>query len=222
MCAAFPRIFESKRYVSLIEKCVTNRSLANSMLFLYRQPIGKTGNQLIEALRNLSDIGLNLENLSEELIAERLLHSEQLTPTDVFEAFVFAAARQLVDTLSSAGDEEVAELLKMIPDAVDTVRSRPMHTKVLLTFIEETGRLSRSSDFHTWLRLMRLSKGSILHLVQIFRESIQGFGTLEGHDEEYWQSKVRNETIPTFRRRLQEENLRRIKDLETSAFETTT
>ncbi len=218
LCAAFPRIFKSGQYVSLIEKCVTDRSLANSMLFLYRQPIGENGNQLIETLHRLSDIGLNLENLSEEMIAERLLHTEQLTPRDIFEAFVFAAGRQLVDMLSNATKEEVAELLKMIPDAVDTIRSRPMQTKVLLTFIEETDRLSRSSDFDTWLRLMRLSKGSIVSLVQIFRESIQGFGDLEGHDEDYWQNKVRNETVPTIRRRLQEESLRRLKELERSAF----
>jgi hypothetical protein len=218
LCAAFSRIFKSEEYVSLIEKCVAEKSLANCMLFLYRQPVGKDSSQLVETLHHLSDLGLNLENLSEDLIAEQLLHTEQLTSTDVFEAFIFAAVRQLVDAISTASNEEVAELLKTIPGAVESIRSRPMYTKVILTFVEEADRLSRSSDFTTWLKVMRLSKGSIVSLVRIFRESIQGFGDLEGHDENYWQNKVRFETIPAIRRRLQEESLRRIKELETSAF----
>jgi hypothetical protein len=216
LCAAFPRIFKSETYVSLMKKCVPNRSLANTILLLYGQPAGDCGNRLLEALHWAADRGFNLENLPEEALSERLLSTEELTENNLLSKLL----RWFLDALSRMTDEDVESMLRDVSEFVRTAHSKPLGAKFVLVLQEEIDRLLRSSDFLVWLKARRALGVPITHFFQIFRESYpRGLGYVEDHDEAFWDDTIRNRVFPEIRRRIREEALSMTSKVETSALE---
>jgi len=215
LCAAFPRIFKSELYVSLITNCAS-KSLANTMLILYDEATSMGGNRLLDVLHWAADRGLNLENIPEEALAERLLSTEELTEKGLLGILLSA----FLDVLPKMTNDDVEAMLHDVSAVVRTVHSEPVASKLILTFQEESYRLLRSSDFLVWLKARRALGDPIRRFLEIFRESYpKDLRYIESHDEAFWNDTIRNQIFPQVRRRLHEEALSMTGKLETGTLE---
>jgi hypothetical protein len=217
LCAAFPRVFRSEQYVALIKECVTNKSLANTMLFLYHKPAGKSSNQLLEALRLASDLGSHLENLADEKIAERLLQAEENATADHAEILVFKHLPEVVDMLARGSDRDIEALSSLIAGIIKSAHAEPAQTKIALNLIGELRKLLRSPDFQI---LMRTPDG-LTRFIAIGQESFRSqVGDLATCDDPVGVLLEKGKLIfGEFRKRLRQESLSRIVELEQKALE---
>jgi len=205
LCAAFPRILKSYLYVSLIKNCVTNVPLAHTMLTLYdADSIGKGGrNHLLEVLRFASsELGLNVENVSEEALTENLLHAEERLSTSPEEVLLFKMAEQFVDWLASAPSEDIADLRQGASGFIEVARSNPTIAKRVLLVSGEVLHLLRSPDFALWIRIpgnVRRLKKLLSGLIQ---QHIEDFGSEKGLAKLWRDRKM---IIDGIRRRFREE-----------------
>jgi hypothetical protein len=204
LCAAFPRIFKSRGlFISLIESCVADKSLAHTMLTLYFEQLDPQKNRLLESLHGISNAAINIEHVSEEALAENLLHAQEMLSTSPEEVLLFKMAEQFIDWIASAPSEDIAELRQSASSFIEVARSDPTIAKRLLVVSGEGLRLLRSPDFGLWIRI----PGNVRHLKELLshliRQHIEDITSEEGLAK-LWRD--RKTIIDQIRRRFREES----------------
>jgi DNA-binding PadR family transcriptional regulator len=171
LCAAFPKILQSKTFPSLIRTCVLHANLAQTMLVLFLQPIdGK--NRLLAVLRELSHKGLNIEQASEDDLAQRLLEAdEMISRTPVREAILKAFAH-FVDFHAEATVKARAQSKQSILELIDLAWSNPELAKRYMRLVVEVLDFLRSADFQVWWRLSRGASKHINRLTGVGRKIV--------------------------------------------------
>ncbi len=217
LCTAFSCI-EPNRFVAMIRNHVKYEALANTSLVLFHHRTAAAKNGLITALRCASDMSLNFETTSEEALAERLFHAEDMMLQDQQATFLFRLLQNFVDFYSDPGAEKlIAPSLQGISDFLSLARSEPLMTKRFLTAFREAIQFWRSSDFQVWVRSSPNLHKDLNRLKQIVFETIRNrVGEIESLGfsdrlEVLWKS--RRAVLDDVRRKLRDESASRLSGL---------
>ncbi len=152
LCTAFPLVFESEKFISLIKNHYVSKSLANILSVLYLKQDNEGSNRLIETLHYLADSGLNIENISEDALSKRLLEAEEEVFSEPKEELLFEMLEQSIDWIHSAKDKEVKELFQNMSTIANLIRTNSVLAKNISAVLKDIFFFLKTSDFQVWLR----------------------------------------------------------------------